>query len=229
MANAISTSPMSCIKRTSRSTRRGPRRRPRQAWFSRTRARSHRQLSSIGLSFSSSCISQAAPSPYQRLNRVAPYLATLREGSARRIATEKPFADLAGDLAELRKNLLSKSVSLNEAERRQEMAQAKVREAALAGDGRALQAARPASYEITLKNAAALGLPPPIASTTSAARGTPGAGGAPAPGERTKAPSSADDIILNESVQILVDYSKLLDHPAATTGRRPASPTPGEI
>jgi carboxyl-terminal processing protease len=147
---------------------------------------------------------------YQRLNRVAPYLAALRASSARRIATEKPFADLADDVAKLRKDLLSKSISLNEAERRQEVAQAKAREAALARDGRALRAARPVTYEITLKNVSAPGLPPPVAprtaNATATARGTTGAHGSSAAEEDTKAPASADDIILNESVQILADY-----------------------
>ena len=153
--------------------------------------------------------------PYQRLGRVAPYLAALRESSAGRIATEKPFADLADDVAKLRKNLLSKSVSLNEAERRQEMAQAKLGQAALARDGRALQAARPATYEITLQNVAAPGLPPPLAPTTAKTRGALGAGGASAPAEEERAPAAADDIILNESIQILADYMELLDHPAS--------------
>ena len=143
---------------------------------------------------------------YQRINLVAPYLAALRKSSARRVATEKPFADLTAEVGALRKSLVSKSVSLNEAERRQEMAQSKVREAELTRDGQALQAARPATYEITLKNVSTPGLAPLVALPNDSA----------APGEAPKAPWSADDIILNESVQILADYVDLLVQPPPT-------------
>jgi len=150
---------------------------------------------------------------YQRMNLVAPYLAALRKSSARRVATEKPFADLTSEVDEVRKSLVSKSVSLNEVERRQEVAQAKAREAALVRDGRALQAVRPATYEITLKNVSTPGLQrwvPP-----ANARGTDGAADPSAPADSTKDPWSADDLILNESVQILADYVDLLGRPAA--------------
>ena len=149
---------------------------------------------------------------YQKMNLVAPYLAALRKSSARRVASEKPFADLTSEVAEVRKSLVSKSVSLNEVERRQEVAQSKGREAALVRDGRALQAAPPATYEITLKNVSTPGLQRSVAPPN--ARGTGGAADASAPADGPKDPWSADDLILNESVQILADYVDLLGRPA---------------
>jgi hypothetical protein len=107
-------------------------------------------------SFVSSCLSRGAVCP------------ALRKRSDRRRATEKPFSDLVDDIARLRKSLVSKSVSLNEAQRRQEMVASKVRETEFANDERALRATGPTIYEITLKNASSPGLPLPLASTNGA-------------------------------------------------------------
>jgi carboxyl-terminal processing protease len=164
--------------------------------------------------------------PYEQLNRVKPYVAALRDESSRRRATEKPFTYLADDIARLKKNLVTKSVSLNEAERRQEMAQSKVRETELASDERALRATRPTTYEITLKNASSPGLPLPLAFTNSVVKK-----GAEDPtpdvddlGSDTKGRPNTEDIILDESVQILADYVTLLRAPEALAMcRRPAS------
>ena len=159
-----------------------------------------------------------APAPHERLNRVQPYLSALREKSIQRVRTERNFALLADDLAQVRKSLATKSVSLNEAERRQELAQSKARQDERERESRIHPAARPATYEITLKNVSSPGLPPPMAATKSAA-----------PAQVTD-PSSAsnaldrvptgrpadDDIVLNETVEILADYVNLLNTPANT-------------
>ena len=147
--------------------------------------------------------------PYERLNRVKPYVAALQESSDRRRATERPFVLLADEIAKVKRNLVTKSVSLNEAERRQEMAQSKLREAELASDERALRASRPTTFEITLKNASSPGLPLPIAS----AKGPKTLGAGPdgiEPKDR-----SIPDIILEESGQILADYIRLSSVPSA--------------
>ena len=148
---------------------------------------------------------------YERLNRVEPYVAALRKSSDRRRASEKPFAELADDIAKLRKSLVSKSVSLNEAQRRQELAESKVREAELASEERALRATGPTTYEITLKNASSPGLPAPLAVTNSA----------PAKDQDSEAKgrSTTDDIILNEGVQILADYVNALKPPVEKSSR----------
>ena len=100
--------------------------------------------------------------PYDRLNRVAPALPELRARSQRRVKTDKDFAYLTADIERLAKNLAKKSVSLNEAERRKEIAQNKAREAERAKESQARAASKPTAYLITLENAAAPGLPPPI-------------------------------------------------------------------
>jgi carboxyl-terminal processing protease len=80
------------------------------------------------------------PASHEQLNLVEPYVATLRQASSARVATEKAFSYLAGDIARLRQNLAAKSVSLNEAERRDEMAQAKAREGEREQESKALRA-----------------------------------------------------------------------------------------
>ena len=57
-----------------------------------------------------------------------PYLGGCAERLERRVKADPDFAYLAGDIDRLAKNLASKSVSLNEADRRQELAQEKARE-----------------------------------------------------------------------------------------------------
>ncbi|HTB61466.1 MAG TPA: carboxy terminal-processing peptidase [Polyangia bacterium] len=152
------------------------------------------------------------PASYERLDRTKPYVVALRERSDRRRATEKPFADLQNDVASLKKDLATKSVSLNEAERRQEISQSKAREAELARDERALQANAPTTYEITLKNASSPGLPSPLASTDQAAtKAAPGPTSALAAlGDEMKGRSTTQDLILDEGVRILADYVDLV-------------------
>ena len=156
--------------------------------------------------------------PYERLNRVEPYVAALRERSDRRRAKEKPFAALADDIAKLKKSLVSKSVSLNEAQRRQEMAESKVRETELASEGRVLRATGPTTYEITLKNASLPGLPPPVA-PLAVTNKAPAKDGDKDGDSEAKVRSTTDDLLLNEGVQILADYVNVLQPPVDKTPR----------
>ncbi|HEY5283864.1 MAG TPA: carboxy terminal-processing peptidase, partial [Polyangia bacterium] len=89
--------------------------------------------------------------PHEQLNRVQPYLSALREKSHHRIETEKAFAYLAEDVARIKKSMADKSVSLNEAERRQEMAQTKARQETRKQAELARPASQPKTYAITLK------------------------------------------------------------------------------
>jgi carboxyl-terminal processing protease len=158
---------------------------------------------------------------YQPVNRVQPYLAPLRERSARRIAAGKEFAFLREEIALMKKDFADKSISLNEAERRKEQAESKARRERREQEARALQATRPRTYEITLKNAATPGLPAPMA----VARGNSAASAAPAkarpdePDAAPPGPSPVDELIMNESLQVLADYAGLL-------APRPASKAP---
>ncbi len=159
------------------------------------------------------------PVHHEFLNRVRPYVNALHEKSIRRIKSEREFTDLASAIAQLKKALATKSVSLNEGERRQELAQSKTRDRALELESKAHRSAWPTVYDITLKNASSPGLPPPTAFAVSPQK----AGTQPslhAHGDvgdpdvdSTKRPL-ATDIILNEGVHILADYVDVIhrDH-----------------
>jgi carboxyl-terminal processing protease len=159
----------------------------------------------------------AAPR-FEPVNQVKPYLATLREKSARRVAADKAFALLVEDVARLKKTVGSRSVSLNEAQRRQELEQAKAREQARERDSK-LRAPGPTSYEITVKAAGEPGLPPPGKKADPPARkAAPGEGSGP---DGTPHAGSAVDLIFEEGVAILRDYIDLLSSKSPT-----AEPTP---
>jgi carboxyl-terminal processing protease len=144
--------------------------------------------------------------PYARLNRVSPYLAALREKSAGRVATEKAFADLKDEIARVQTSITSKSVSLNEADRRQELAQTKTRQTEREQEIAKVRAAQPKSYAITLKNASSPGLP-----QASSLDEVPGAAkeAAAQPQDGTSPVGMADDLVLSESVRVLADYTDL--------------------
>jgi carboxyl-terminal processing protease len=150
--------------------------------------------------------------PHDHLKWVDPYVATLRQSSSARVSTEKAFSYMAGDIAQLRKNLATKSVSLNEADRRADIAQNKERQTEREQESKTLRASAPTAYEITLKNAALPGLPP----ATKLSDDPADAKGAPPPSHalesRKSDAASVDDIILNEAVHILADYVGLSPH-----------------
>jgi carboxyl-terminal processing protease len=149
-------------------------------------------------------------SKYQPVNRVQPYVARLREASSKRIATGKDFAFLREEVALVKKNIGSKTISLNEAERRKEMAQAKARKELREKQAKALKASRPATYEITLKNSSTPGLPVAVAGGNTA-QVTAGKAKDDKDNEGGSAGrSAADEILLNESLQILADYVGLV-------------------
>ena len=149
--------------------------------------------------------------PYERLNRVQPYLEALRGGSVKRVKTDKGFAYLAGDVDRLAKSLATKSVSLNEAERRKELAAEKARKTAHDAELRARGVKGVVSYAITLANVDAAGLPAPE-------KEAPRPPATPA-GEKEKdkthgKTSPEDDVTLVESERILSDYVAVLAPPS---------------
>jgi carboxyl-terminal processing protease len=146
------------------------------------------------------------PSQFDKLDEVQPYLAALRERSAKRVKAEKAFTFLRQDVAELKQRLASRAVSLNEAERRRELAENKTRQKELDAEAKQLRASAPAMYEITVKNAGQPGLPPRMAFTETASVSSPhGKRSA-----RNDESGAAEDIILNEALDILGDYVHLL-------------------
>jgi carboxyl-terminal processing protease len=151
-------------------------------------------------------------SRFQPVNRVQPYLATLKESSTRRVAAAKEFVFLREEIALIKKGLASKSLSLNEAERRKELAEAKARRERREKQAKALATAKATTYEIRLKHTASPGLPTPVAVAGKTAQ-TKSPPAAPKGEEGEDAPAGGavlDDITLNEGVQILADYVHLL-------------------
>jgi carboxyl-terminal processing protease len=140
-------------------------------------------------------------------DRVSPYLATLRARSAERVSKDPDFIELQKDREEFRKRRETKSISLNEAERRREKTELDSRIAARKEQRAARVAAQPPTYEITLKNVDQPGLgdalkdPKPLA---KAALEFPSIDG-----DQKNDGYVADDIILREAENILVDYIKL--------------------
>ena len=152
------------------------------------------------------------PKAYEPENRVLPYVDTLRTRSALRVKQNNDFAYLGGDVARLRRALASKSISLNEVDRRQELAQEKSRRAERERATVALAGSMPRTYEVTLESVDSPGLPSPKTRTGSEATLSPHAAG-----EDEAAEAAADDnIVLRESEHILADYIDLLGHPPDT-------------
>jgi carboxyl-terminal processing protease len=152
------------------------------------------------------------PAPYKRLDRVQPYLQALREKSAQRVASDKAFSELAVDIARLKEKVAAKSVSLNEPKRREELANDKARREERARAERALRTAQPTAYEITLANASAPGLPPPMVAKPPKRKDTTPAGDSAQPDadDVSADQSRADTTIVNESLRILADYVDML-------------------
>jgi len=140
--------------------------------------------------------------------RVGPYLTTLRARSAARIAKDPDFIELQKDREQLRRTRETKSISLNEADRRREKADLQVRIEARNKERAAGAATQPPTYEITLKNVDALGLGAPLKHPKLLAK-------AAVESPTVKGETQADDVgfedevILREAEDILVDYIKL--------------------
>jgi carboxyl-terminal processing protease len=149
---------------------------------------------------------------YQRLNRIRPYLAELRDRSIKRVQVDQGFSLLREAIARLKKSIASKSVSLNEKQRRAEIEKNKALESQLSQESRRLRASRPLTYEITLADADRPGLPAPLPLPAEKKAATKPPGGEPdnlADDSTDHAP--ADDIILAECERILADYVKRLE------------------
>jgi len=158
--------------------------------------------------------------PFEPVNRVAPFLADLRQKSAARVASNREFDYIREDIAEFLKRQEDKTISLNEAERLREKQQEDARKKAR--DKERLARPQPAlkEYELTLKNVLEPGLPPPLAKTNTvttaladpghptlnAAANDPLAVG----GDDAAETAPPVDAALDETRAILVDYLGLL-------------------
>jgi carboxyl-terminal processing protease len=152
-------------------------------------------------------------SKFTREDRVGRFVAPLGDLSRARVSSSPEFTYLREDIAKLKQNLATKTVSLNEAERRLENANDKAREAARKKERAARKEIEPISYEITVQNAGTAGLPAPVAAVKEAAvkpTPTPDEDGEPAAEAQ-----SANDPGLREAVGIMADYVGLLNLPVA--------------
>lgn len=156
--------------------------------------------------------------PHEACGRVeSRVVAALRTRSARRVAAGKELAYVEAESARLRKNLATRSVSLNEAERRADLVQARTRRDDLDREERSLNARRPPAYEITLANASTPGLPAATDVAKKANRRATVADDA----DQIATSRLADDAVLDETEKVLADYVGLAplrgSSPSATT------------
>ncbi len=140
---------------------------------------------------------------YTPTNRVAPALDALRTRSSQRIAKAPDFSELKSEIERFRKMRADKSVSLNESARQKEKDELKARVEATKQARLARATAKPAAYEVTLKNANKPGLGDPVKPKTPPVDPDSDSGL-----EANSAPT--EDIILQEAQNILIDYSSML-------------------
>lgn len=152
---------------------------------------------------------------HDSLNRVWPYLEILRAKSTARLSSEADFVWLRDEVAQIRKNLETKSVSLNEAERRQEKLREQARADALKRERLACHETTPPTYEITVQNAVSPGLPTASGARTPVAEKSAVSDAKPADDET----SFAANIELREAENILADYIDLSAHATVLTQR----------
>jgi len=168
--------------------------------------------------------------PYDRFNLVEPYLLELRKHSAERVAAEKEFAYVREDIEQFKKHQADKTISLNEGQRLKEQEEAEARQKTRDKERLARPEPPEKVYELTLKQAALPGLPPPVTKTNAAlaklsarpGAALPGASAntavastGPAPGEESLDDAEAEkppvtDAPLVEAEHILVDYLSVL-------------------
>lgn len=163
--------------------------------------------------------------PYTRDNRVLPFLPELKKRSASRIATDKDFVYLRAQIAEAKKAVDQKVVSLNEQKRQTERKEAEERTKARRKELAARSDNKEKIYTITLKDAMRPGLPVPMTASQLAKA------------ERAKRPARAEDpdttlddadndttperdILLDEAGRVLVDYANLTKRSVPATARR---------
>jgi carboxyl-terminal processing protease len=156
---------------------------------------------------------QVPPSDFAREDQVSHFLRELRVRSEARVAGDKDFAYLREDIAQFKKNIANKTVDMNEADRRQEMEEAKARAEARKQERAARKESQPTTYEITMQNADAQGLPAPAMTANSAAAKLSESLGNEADEAGTSVPQH--DAVLIESERILADYVSMLHRPSS--------------
>jgi len=177
--------------------------------------------------------------PYEKLKRVEPYLAELLKRSGERVEADKDFAYIREDIEQFRKNQADKTISLNEQQRLKERDEADARQKARDKERLARKAPDRKIYELSLKQAALPGLPPPVEKTNAAPTNLAGKTGGsetstnspsvasspPGPSDNLDEDEPADtapavDATLEEAENILADYISLLSQKSLLTTTR---------
>jgi len=105
---------------------------------------------------------------YDRLNLVEPFLKDLRQHSVQRVAVEREYDYVREDIQQYKKLQADKTVSLNQTQRIKEKEQLEARQKSRENERKARKETPEKIYEISLKQAALPGLPPPVQKTNSA-------------------------------------------------------------
>jgi carboxyl-terminal processing protease len=148
------------------------------------------------------------PSNFTREDHVRAFRRELQARSAARVAGDRDFAYLRQDIARLKDRLAAKTVSLNEADRRREKEEARVRERSRKQERAGRLEIEPPNYEITLNNADTAGLPAPTDAATPALATLP-----ESPADETEEAEATvpqTDPVLRESELILADFVAML-------------------
>jgi hypothetical protein len=144
------------------------------------------------------------PTDYIREDHVTAFLNQLRAAPPRAWPKTRTSPIFREDIAQFKKNLATQTVSLNEAERRQEKEEAKAREEVRKQERAARKESQPTTYEITLKNAETLrACPRPKPRRPAVAKLSESPADEP---EEAGAGVPQSDPVLRESERILADY-----------------------
>ncbi len=149
------------------------------------------------------------PSQFDKLDRVQPYLASLKEKSDIRVQSSKDFDYIREDIERYKKLKADRTVSLNEEVRRTELEENQARMDARKKEVQSRKEPERTVYHLTLKDAVKPGLPAPGKPVE------PSDGAVPKPVEDTEAHDAAAqvpevDVFLNEATSILADYVNLI-------------------
>ena len=149
---------------------------------------------------------------YRKVNRVQPYLAPLRKRSATRLAGDRDFAFLRQEIAQIRKTVQQKRVSLNEQQRMRERQAAVARSEARKKEMRSRPAPKEKVFALALRDVNAPTLPkpaPPPVPRAAAGTSTSSEGDAIA----GTGISVGRDVALDETKRILMDWITLSARP----------------
>ena len=159
---------------------------------------------------------QIRSAKFEKWNRVQPCVGEMRQRSARRVAADPDFAYLQDDIERLKKVLNEKSVSLNEAQRRQQINEAKARIAARKAEREKRADLSWRVFELTLENLDRPALLAPTGRTNASSSSAATRQALAESEQNTLLPSEfsggmipAVDIILEEAQRILADYVAL--------------------